>query len=249
MVNIDEPLGRRMKNTRESGRLQVSNHLHPVSRKAIRHIVRDQIREAILSGELKPGEHISETVIAEQLGVSPTPVREAFRELEGARLIVVEPHRGAVVRALTRRDIREMYSLRAHLERMAVKLAIPRMTDDDYTRLARLVEEMVEAARSGDVAGLVDIDVGFHRYICEKADHQLLLETWSNINPSNWTFVTIRTLTERGPLYIAERHWPLLEILRRSDLNAAEEAIAEHIQTIGEEVLQHFRESQTGGDT
>jgi DNA-binding GntR family transcriptional regulator len=217
------------------------NHLQPVSPKAMRHLVRDQLRDAILSGQLRPGEHINETAIAERLGVSATPVREAFRELEGARLIVVKPHRGAVVRALTRQDIREMYSLRAHLERMAVRLALPRLTEDDYTWLTSSVAEMVEAARSGDVAGLVEIDVGFHRYICEKADHQLLLEIWSHINPSNWTFVTIRTLTERGPLYIAERHWPLLETLRGGNVTAAEDAMEEHIQRIGDEVLSHFQ--------
>lgn len=216
------------------------NHLQPVSPRAMRHLVRDQLRDAILSGQLRPGEHINEVAIAERLGVSPTPVREAFRELEGSRLIVVKPHRGAVVRALTRKDLREMYSLRAHLERMAVRLAYPQLTPEDYTSLGESIQAMVDAAKSDDVAGLVDIDVGFHRYICEKADHQLLLEMWSNINPSNWTFVTVRTLAERGPLYIAERHWPLLETLRSADVAAAEDAMAEHIQTIGDEVLRHF---------
>ena len=214
--------------------------LQPVSPRAMRHLVRDQIRDAILSGQLRPGEHIHEQAIAERLGVSATPVREAFRELESARLIVVSPHRGAVVRALTRKDIREMYSLRAHLERMAVRLASAHLTSDDYDRLADAIRGMVDAARAEDVARLVERDVNFHRQICVKADHQLLLETWSHINPSNWTFVTIRTLAEPGPLYIAERHWPLLEILKGGDVAAAENAIAEHIEGIGDEVLKHF---------
>jgi DNA-binding GntR family transcriptional regulator len=221
---------------------QSSDSLRPVRRESYRQLVRDQLQEAILSGQLRAGEHINETAMAARFGVSATPVREAFRELEEAGLIVVAPHRGAVVRALTRRDLDEMYSLRAHLERLAVRRAHPRLTDADFAWLGSAIERMVAVAQSGDVRALVEIDVDFHRYIFTKADHALLLKTWSGINPSNWTHITVQTLAQRGPVYIAERHWPVLDALKGGDVDAAEEAMAEHIHAIGEEVLRQFQD-------
>src|SRR5215470_8359730 len=110
-----------------------------VARTSLRHMVGEQLREAIASGELAPGERLNEVAVAKRLGVSPTPVREAFRDLEQSGLIVVEPHRGATVRPLTHHDLSEIYSLRAHLEQMAIKLAHPRLDEGDFDALADLI--------------------------------------------------------------------------------------------------------------
>jgi DNA-binding GntR family transcriptional regulator len=211
-----------------------------VRRESYRILVRDGLREAILSGQLRAGERLSETAIAARFGVSATPVREAFRELEEAGLIVVKPHRGAVVRGLTSNDLREMYSLRAHLERMAVQLAHPRLTEQDFEWLAQCVAKMVDAASRNDVISLVESDVSFHRYIFVKATHELLLNMWAGINPANWTYITVHRLARRGPRYIAERHWPLLEALKGTDTQAAVDAMTEHISQVGEEVVSDF---------
>ena len=198
-----------------------------------------------MTGELKPGQRLSEVAVAKQLGVSPTPVREAFRDLEHDGLIVVKPHRGAVVRPLSHRDLAEMYSLRSHLERFAVRLAHPKLTGADFARLEGLIRQMENLARDGDSAAMVEADVEFHRVIVTLADHQLLLSTWERINPSQWTYITVRMLAERGATYIAVRHWPLLEALRADSPDAAEAAIVDHIDTIGAEALAIF--AATGG--
>ena len=143
-------------------------HLRPVA-PSMRLQVREQLRNAILSGQLKPGDHILEADLARQFGVSITPIREALRELESARLVVSQPHRGTIVRQLTKQDIREMYTLRAHLERLAVQLALPHLTQEDFAHLEGLIDDMVELARQDKSRQMVDVDVSFHEYLSSKA--------------------------------------------------------------------------------
>lgn len=206
-----------------------------------RQMVGEQLRAAIASGELAAGERLNEVAVAKQLGVSPTPVREAFRDLEQAGLIEVVPYRGARVRPLTERDLSEIYSMRAHLEQMGIRLAYPRMDESDFQRLEELIRVMEERAKGDDLAGVVAHDVEFHRHIMRRADHGLLLTTWERIHPSRWTYVTVRVLSERGPLYIAQRHWPLLKALRGPSLERAIEAAADHIELVGDEAMRVLR--------
>ncbi len=216
--------------------------LSKVSSGAMRHHVRESLRRAILTGLLKPGDRLVEAVLAKQLGVSQTPVREAIRELENAGLVVTYPHRATFVRKYTRRELAEMYSLRAYLERLAVRLAMPLLTSEDFCQLQRLIDLMVERADSGDIAGMIETDVEFHAHIIRRSGHDLLFRTWQSVNPPNSTYVTVVTLAERGPMYIAQRHPPLLDLLRSGDLTLAEEAMERHISQIGEEVLGRITE-------
>ncbi len=202
--------------------------------------VREQLRDAILSGQLKPGDRLLEADLARQFGVSITPVREALRGLESARLVVSQPHRGTVVRQLTRQDIHEMYSLRAHLDRLAIRLALPRLTGEDFEYLERLVDQMVAFAEESNSEGMVDVDVSFHDHLYSRGGHRLLHETWASINPSNWTMLSVRVLAGRGPLYIAERHRPLLAALREGGIAQAEESMSAHISELGEQVLAEW---------
>src|SRR5690606_11186911 len=124
------------------------------------------------------------------MGVSQAPVREAIRELEQAGLVVSYPNRGAFVRELTPKDIREIYSLRAVLERFAVEQAVKAFDAADFDHLEALVSEMVGHARAGDTKAFVEADYAFHAYVCQKSGHALLYKTWKGISPWNWTFVT-----------------------------------------------------------
>lgn len=223
--------------------IPTTSHVTELPRRSYRQLVRDQLRDAILSGELRAGEHLNEVSIAKRFGVSATPVREAFRELEQSGLLVGVAHRGAVVRSLTRKDLGEMYSLRAHLERLAIRLALPRLDARDFNTLSDLARRMERVASKGEVVALVDLDVSFHRHIVQRSDHELLLKTWEQIHPSQWTYVTVRFLAAKGPLYIAQRHWPLLEVLRRGQSEEAQDVVAHHIDAIGKEVLELFRTS------
>lgn len=221
--------------------MDTPRHMRALVTTSYRQMVGEQLRAAIASGELAAGERLNEVAVAKQLGVSPTPVREAFRDLEQSGLIEVIPYRGARVRPLTERDLSEIYSLRAHLEQMGIRLAYPRLDESDFETLADLIRSMEERARNDDPAGVVEHDVAFHRHIMAKADHSLLLKTWEQIHPSRWTYVTVRVLANRGPLYIAQRHWPLLEALRGPSPELAIDAAAKHIELVGDEAMGALR--------
>ncbi len=215
--------------------------LAPTYRQAgrpLREDVREYLRDAILHGQLKPGEQIVETRLARQFGISQGPVREALRELEQIGLVEHRARRGTFVREITRSGAWEVYTLRAHLEVMAVRLAAERLTDDDLTTLERLIDEMVEAGRKGDRQRLTWCDVRFHELLCECSGHQLLLRTWRGVNPLSWTLFTLTILRDRDLVEIAERHRPILEALRARDPDAAERAINDHILQLGKDVRE-----------
>lgn len=229
-----------MQNRPTAGARRHSSTLDHLPHRSYRDFVRNRIREMILSGEFRPGQHLNELDMAVRFGVSATPVREAFRELEQTGLIVVVPHRGAVVRSLTHQDLAEMYSLRAHLERLGVRLALPNLTQQDFDELERLVDVMEAEAGAGNVETMVEVDVAFHQLFMERSGHRLLLRMWEQIHPSQWTYVTVGVLAEKGPLYIARRHRPLLEVVRTGSAVEAEGAMSRHIDEIGVEALEVF---------
>lgn len=234
--------------TEEAGHADTGlGSLNRVSTGAMRHQVRETLRQAILDGTLKPGERLVESALARQLGVSETPVREAIRELENAGLVITYPHRATFVRTYTREELSEMYSLRAHLERLAVRLAISRLSPEDHAQLQALVEEMLAYAQEGDVAAIVEADVSFHAYVVERSGHALLARTWRSINPPNSTSVTVVTLAERPLEFHAERHKQLLDVLHSSDVNRAEDVFERHILDVSTEVLGHIHDDGSAG--
>src|SRR5690349_23549507 len=121
--------------------------------------VRDLLEEAILEGDLKPGQRLRAEALAQRFGTSRTPIREALLQLEAQGLVDVEPNRGAVVRAFDRDDLLDLYELRALLEPKAAALAAQRITEADVDRL----EDLCEAD------DLIVANEAFHRIILEAA--------------------------------------------------------------------------------
>jgi DNA-binding GntR family transcriptional regulator len=214
---------------------------------SLRHDVRSHLRDLIFNGTLKPGDRIIESRLARELGISQAPVREALRELEQMGLVVSYPNRGSSVRRIEPRDAQEMYSLRAHLETLAVRLAIPRLTDADIAHLEETIEGMVAAAHDADDDRLTTLDAHFHEFILERSGHQLLMRTWKGINPLNWTAITVIRLRNRNLLDLAERHRPILDALRARDAAAAEAVIQDHVLVLGERVVRTL-EAEEGSD-
>ena len=197
-------------------------------------LVRQSIEEQILAGALKEGDQIVEYRVARQMGISQTPVREALRTLERDGLVETFPHRGTFVRHVTRREAAERYTLGMELEAFAARLALPRLTESDYRTLDEIIDEMAAAAerRAGQHAGAdgaeqgaggetfarsVELNNAFHRYLVERAGHELLLRAWLAVNPLNWRFVTYTRLLDPGPVELAERHRSLLAAYRTGD--------------------------------
>ncbi|MFQ6014582.1 MAG: GntR family transcriptional regulator [Anaerolineae bacterium] len=209
----------------------------PVDQESLPNQVVSSIRHAIQIGVLKPGDRLVEMEIAEQMAISRAPVREALRILERDGLVVTIPRKGTFVNELSIEDIKEIYSLRSVLEGYAIKLAIENAGPDDIRRLNDLFTQMINAAQKGETEELVERDIEFHRLICELSAHKRLLEDWARMNAQLRLFLTIKDRMYDDPREIAETHRPVLEAMRKGDLDQAEKVIKEHITQAGELVV------------
>jgi DNA-binding GntR family transcriptional regulator len=204
-----------------------------VERRVLRDDIRDQLISDILNGRLAPGDRIVETRIAQKLGVSQAPVREALRDLELFGFIVSSPFRGAIVRRLGVEDLLQLYPIRAVLEGLAAREAVAHIRESDLKRLQKLIIKMRQTAARGDTRGNVDADFAFHKIIVDASGNWLLKQMWERLALATTTFLTVsksnHTLSE-----IAERHVLVLEALRSGDPQTAEAAMRAHIDQPGD---------------
>jgi DNA-binding GntR family transcriptional regulator len=198
-----------------------------ISRTVLREQVKELILERILKGEYKPGDRLVETRIAEELGTSQAPVREALRDLELLRFVESEPFRGARVRAITLAELEEIYPVRAALEEVAARAAATRI-DSDLEALEREVAAMGEAADRGDLHAQAEHDANFHRIIVEASGNSILLSLWDSLGVDVRTMITALKTGIDGH-EVAELHRPIIDALRKSDPDASAAAIRDHI--------------------
>jgi DNA-binding GntR family transcriptional regulator len=158
--------------------MDVFSQIRPVS---LREQVAEQIRTAIIEGQLRPGDHIVESTLTEQLGVSRTPVREALILLEREGLVVALPNRGSFVRSFTEGDIDTIFSMRTTLENFAGELIIERLTQDDYDYMRDSISLQYAAISEGNFKNVRSIDMAFHRHLVQRSQHPLLARSWTEI--------------------------------------------------------------------
>ena len=139
--------------------------------KPLRDVVFENLREAIVEGRLKPGQRLMEVQLAEQLGVSRTPVREAIRKLELEGLVVMLPRKGAYVANMSLKDLIDVLEIRASLEGLAASLAAERITDEDIKKLESIVEEFKDGINESNVEALLRKDVEFHECIFKSTNN------------------------------------------------------------------------------
>ncbi|MDD6221894.1 MAG: GntR family transcriptional regulator, partial [Lachnospiraceae bacterium] len=149
----------------------------------LRDVVFQTLRQSILTGQMEPGERLMEVQLAEELGVSRTPVREAIRMLELEGLVVMIPRRGAQVAAITEQDLRDVLEVRATLERLAVRLACERFTEEGYRNLEKANREFAHLARlkNKSVVDITNADVHFHDVIYQATGNRRLIQIVQNL--------------------------------------------------------------------
>jgi DNA-binding GntR family transcriptional regulator len=200
----------------------------PFIRSNLREQIKDVILQRILDGEYPSGARIVETRIAQELGVSQAPVREALRDLEQLGCIVHEPFRGCSVRAFSADELLEAFPVRAALEALAARLAADRITEPELLRLAELLETMRAAARRDDAHGQSQANASFHATIVRAAGNATLERQWSFLEPFSRTYISV-SQPGLNLLALSERHVPILEALRVRDADAAAEAMYQHL--------------------
>lgn len=209
----------------------------PLERRTLRDDIKEFLINAIASGEYKPGDRIVESRVAQQLGISQGPVREALRDLELLGFVVSSPYRGTQVRQFTNKDLTELYPIRAALESVAARLAATQIDDATLAQLEALLNTMREAATRNDSHAHTEANIAFHRLIVETSGNKLLRQFWDSMRLATTTFLT--AAIGRRPLQeLAERHVPLLEALQARDAQRAEEAMRQHIEEPGKWLSQ-----------
>jgi DNA-binding GntR family transcriptional regulator len=204
----------------------------------------EALREAIQSGEIQPGERITFASLADRLGMSITPVREAIRILDAEGFISYTPYLGMTVRDLSIRDAEEIYMMRALLEGVAVRQAIPRLTDDIIDRLLVLEKEMRDAFERGDTDQLAGSNARWHSLLYESSQtkylHEFIMRLWAV-----FTWDTIWVIPGRTEQSIAQHH-EIMEALVVRDAEKACQLMQEHILSGKDSVVEHLR--RLGGE-
>ena len=142
----------------------------------LRDVVFKTLRQAILKGELEPGERLMEIQLAERLGVSRTPIREAIRKLELEGLVLMIPRKGAEVARISENNLRDVLEVRRTLEELAVDLACQRMTEDELEELKKTQELFAQAIREGDAMRIAQTDERYHEIIYGSTKNEKLVQ-------------------------------------------------------------------------
>jgi len=201
-----------------------------LTRTVLREQIRELLLERILKGELQSGDRIVELQIAQELGTSQAPVREALRELQSLGFVEHEPYRGTRVRRITEEELAEIYPVRAALEELAAQEAASRL-DGKVRELESEFEAMREAAGRDDLQDLAAHDATFHRLIVEAAGNKVLLDTWRTLRVEARVVVTALK-TDIDLQELAELHRPLLEALKEGSPEKAGGALRQHFEML-----------------
>lgn len=212
--------------------------------KPLRDVVFDVMREAIVSGKLKPGERLMELQLAEEMGVSRTPVREAIRKLELEGLIVTIPRKGAYVAGLTLKDAAEVFEIRGSLEGLAANLAAERITEEEIEKLERVLVQTKECISKKDIKTLVERDEEFHDIICNASRNKKLTAILNNLREQIHRFrVTSLTKNPERLKGIFEEHERILAAIGSRDPERAEELVKEHIENVENSIMRTMKEN------
>ena len=214
----------------------------------LRDVVFNTLRQAILRGELKPGERLMEIQLANKLGVSRTPIREAIRKLELEGLVLMIPRKGAEVADISEKSLRDVLEVRKALEELAVQLACDKITKEEIEDLKKAAEDFKKILKSRDITEIAEADVRFHDIIFMATDNQKLVQLLNSLREQMYRFrVEYLKKEEVHPQLIAE-HEKIIEHIMERDKVKASAIVSEHINNQVEGVIDIIRTKQSETD-
>jgi len=202
--------------------------------KTLRENAQNCIRRAILDGDLAPGEQINQQQIAEKMGVSRGPIREALGQLEEEGLLRNVPYKGTFVTEITPVYIDELYSIRRVLEVFAVRRMIERADPEVLQKAQAILAAMNEVANTQDVNHLTELDLDFHSLICQGAQNAFLMQMWKSIQTGVRRCLALRHGIYENPRDIIGTHPDILVALESNDAERASRLLDQHIKEAGE---------------
>lgn len=206
--------------------------------KPLGEVVFDYLRNAILSGDLKPGERLMEISLADQLGVSRTPVREAIRKLELENFVEMIPRKGAYVAQLKAKDILDILEIRAIFDGYAASAAAQRMTDDEIKSLGNTLDKFNKAAIKGDKQAMIETDNRFHDQMIQATKNRKLIEIVSSLQDQFQRFriLYFNEFDDYGQMQSS--HQELYDAIAGRDTKSARERAEEHIRIVENSVIR-----------
>lgn len=204
--------------------------------RTLREIVADEIREMITTGQLAPGERLFEDRLAEQLGVSRNPVREAIRALEGTGLVEVVPRRGAYVAALDPEAGRQLLELRSVIEAYAAELAAVSREQRHLERMRQLLQDGRDATATNDVVRAAECHREFHLAIEDASRNDYLASVVGPLRSQ--TELIFTTLVDSRGVTSWDEHQRIYEAIERGDRDAARECTQQHMASVMRDLAQ-----------
>ncbi len=210
----------------------------------LRDVVFNTLREAILKGELRPGERLMEIHLANRLGVSRTPIREAIRMLELEGLVLMIPRKGAEVAGISEQGLRDVLEVRRSLEELAIELACQRMADDDILELKKTQEEFRRAVRTADAMTIAETDEHYHDIIYNGTGNSRLIQILYNLREQMYRYRLeyIKDADKRQILVV--EHDQILKAIQNRHVAEAKTAIREHIDNQEITVSRNIKEQR-----
>lgn len=203
-----------------------------VSSESRRDRVASAVRDAIISGQLRPGHRLIEMELAAQLGTSRAPIREALRQLEQEGLVVSSPYRGTEVVGVSQDEIEQvLVPIRLTIERFAFQRALPLLDNGDLLLLQSLVDDMHAAADQENPERLADADVRFHEHVIIRSAQPHCLQMWRAIQPRVRAYFRRDAPTYGTQHALAVQHQELLDALTGREPGVVQAAVERHITT------------------
>ena len=195
----------------------------------LRDVVFNTLRRAILKGELEPGERLMEIALANKLGVSRTPIREAIRKLELEGLVVMIPRKGAEVARITEKDLRDVLEVRTSLEKLAIELACDRITEDDIHDLKLACKDFEESFGKDDLTTIAEKDVAFHDIIFRSTKNARLIQILNNLREQMYRYRVEYLKDVESRKTLVEEHYAVYRALKARNQQQAVKDICIHI--------------------
>ena len=210
----------------------------------LRDVVFNTLRKAILRGELKPGERLMEIQLANKLGVSRTPIREAIRKLELEGLVLMFPRKGAEVAQITEKNMQDVLEVRKALEELSVQLACERITPEQVEEMKMAAEDFRKVLKSGDVTKIAEADVKFHDIIFAATNNQRLITLLNNLREQMYRFRVEYLKQKECYPQLLEEHDKLIALISGGEVEEACELMGCHIDNQASTVSDVIRRDQ-----
>lgn len=216
------------------------------TRRVLADVVTDDLRDAIIAHELEPGRRLAEDDLANQMGVSRGPVREALARLEREGLIVIERHKGARIASWGKGDVEEIFSLRLVLEQLAIEWACKNATAADITALEGVIKEFRNLGeKQRNIKNVSRLDLEFHSAIFNAAHHDRLYRAWEILRSQIHSFLiytwTRDEITNKSLMNSWDKdHQIFVDIIKKRDIEKGLKEIKAHVERGLTRVSKHF---------